>query len=75
MSDRRAPGGGRTGLSNREALVAVLVALAVGVIGSLALRDPAQPEAASSAKTSEASLRWRVHVAFGTNLPALHPKF
>ena len=62
---------GRAGLSNREALVAVAVALAVGVLGSLALRAPARHEATAAGTGVERSVRWRVPVAFGTNLPAL----
>jgi TRAP-type mannitol/chloroaromatic compound transport system substrate-binding protein len=70
-SEDRAANAARTGLSNREALVAVLVALSVGVFGSLALRAPARPEARADGATTERAVHWRVPVAFGTNLPAL----
>jgi TRAP-type mannitol/chloroaromatic compound transport system substrate-binding protein len=61
----------RGGLSNREVFVAVVIALSVGVFASLALR-PARPIiAAEGAAAVETSVRWRVPVAFGTNLPAL----
>jgi TRAP-type mannitol/chloroaromatic compound transport system substrate-binding protein len=61
----------RSGISNREALVAVAVALAAGVLGSLALRAPARHEASAQASVAEREVRWRVPAAFGTNLPAL----
>jgi TRAP-type mannitol/chloroaromatic compound transport system substrate-binding protein len=53
--------------------VAVGVALAVGILASLALRQPAQPEAGGDGGggATETAVRWRVPVAFGTNLPAL----
>lgn len=60
------------GISNREALVAVVVALVVGGLGSLALRAPARHQATHAGSAgSERSVRWRLPVAFGTNLPAL----
>ncbi len=69
MNDRR------TGLSNREALVAVAVALAVGVVASLALRPPSRAPGAdprgADAPVAEQHQRWRLPAAFGTNLPAL----
>jgi TRAP-type mannitol/chloroaromatic compound transport system substrate-binding protein len=68
MSDAAAR---RTGLSNREALVAVVVALTVGLLASLALRAPQRHESAPSTTDHEQNLRWRVPAAFGTNLPAL----
>jgi TRAP-type mannitol/chloroaromatic compound transport system substrate-binding protein len=64
-------------LSHRAATVAVVVALLVGFVGSLALRPPGAPGAGKTADetavgTSVASrFRWRVPVAFATNLPAL----
>ncbi len=67
MTERSRPGG----LSNREALVAVIVALAVGLVAALALRGPAVSETASVAGRTEREIRWRLPVAFGTNLPAL----
>ena len=60
-----------SGLSNREALVAVIVALAVGMLGSLALRAPEQNAPKAHVAGGERQLRWRVPAAFGTNLPAL----
>jgi len=61
----------RRGLSNREVLVAVVVALVVGALASLALR-PARPiVAADGATAAGRKVKWRVPVAFGTNLPAL----
>ena len=60
-------------MSNREALVAVLVAFLVGVLaaGSLARRAPS-PEAGRAARTQSGPiLRWRVTSAFGTHLPTL----
>jgi len=63
-------------ISNAAAAVAVLVALLSGLIGSLALRPPGG--AASTVATdepggfgSDTGIRWRVPVAFATNLPAL----
>jgi TRAP-type mannitol/chloroaromatic compound transport system substrate-binding protein len=69
-------GDGKPGVSRPEAFVAVLVALLVGVIGSLSLRPatPSLPGAATAAANragESASLRWRVTSAFGTHLPAL----
>ena len=74
-------------MSKREALVAVLVALLVGIIGSLSLRPASPPSSGSTSDhakgstpaggpaqdaTGERSLiRWRVTSAFGTHLPAL----
>ena len=68
MSDRPA---GRAGLSNTEALVAVVVALVVGVMGSLALRAPARHDGAPGETIRQGGVHWRVPTAFGTNLPAL----
>jgi TRAP-type mannitol/chloroaromatic compound transport system substrate-binding protein len=62
----------RRGISNREALVAVIVALAVGVLGSLALRAPPRHAGAAAAHAESGQpVRWRLPVAFATNLPAL----
>jgi TRAP-type mannitol/chloroaromatic compound transport system substrate-binding protein len=61
----------RGGLSNREVIAAVVVALLVGVFASLALREPTQAKATDPGARAVASVRWRVPVAFGTNLPAL----
>jgi TRAP-type mannitol/chloroaromatic compound transport system substrate-binding protein len=63
-------------MSQSAALVAVVVAFVVGVIGSLALRPPsgAGPDTpAKAALESQSPLRihWRMPVAFATNLPVL----
>jgi len=60
-----------SGLSNRAALLAVVVAFGVGVIGSLALRPASRVANGEAVTASGASVRWRVPVAFGTNLPGL----
>ena len=57
-------------MSKRSALVAVLFALLVGMIATLAIRPPSRQMRASAATGLEAA-RWRLPVAFGTNLPAL----
>ena len=57
-------------MSNRAALVAVLVALATGLIASLALR-PASQEVSRGEGGSGRSVQWRVPTAFGTHLPGL----
>jgi TRAP-type mannitol/chloroaromatic compound transport system substrate-binding protein len=59
------------GVSNRAALFAVLAAFTVGVIGSLALRPPSRAATGESAHAASQAVRWRVPVAFGTNLPGL----
>jgi TRAP-type mannitol/chloroaromatic compound transport system substrate-binding protein len=62
----------RRGLSPRAALVAVIAAFGAGLLGSLALRPPASPSPEAIQVTAgEVRLRWRVPVAFGTNLKAL----
>ncbi len=62
-------------MSQRAALVAVIVAFLVGIIGSLAIRPPhARVGAASpqdAGNPAEIRIHWRVPVAFATNLPAL----
>ncbi len=64
-------------VSPRALLIAVLTALAVGMLASLAIRPPAarlEPHgsAASRAGTGAGQpVNWRVPSAFGTNLPAL----
>ncbi len=63
---------GRRGISNREAMVAVVVALLVGALGSLALRAPDRHEGTSTGDFAGGQrVRWRLPVAFATNLPAL----
>ena len=58
----------------RAAAFAVVVALLLGFIGSLALRPPgAGPAvlASSGGGTTGPAVNWRLPTAFGTNLPAL----
>ncbi|MCP4036775.1 MAG: C4-dicarboxylate ABC transporter, partial [bacterium] len=59
------------GVSNRAALVAVVTAFAVGVIASLALRPPGLVVSRSTEQEQVAAVRWKLPVAFGTQLPAL----
>ncbi len=63
-------------MSNREALVAVLIAFAVGVLSAGALRDAdsnIRPGTANESpdRSQDPMLRWRVTSAFGTHLPTL----
>ena len=65
-------------MSKREALVAVLVAFFLGVIGAGSLRPVHAERALSGHEPGEAAerqtsamLRWRVTSAFGTHLPTL----
>jgi TRAP-type mannitol/chloroaromatic compound transport system substrate-binding protein len=61
-------------MSQRAALVAVIVAFLVGIIGSLAIRPPGSAAAATATAsdgTTESRIHWRLPVAFATNLPAL----
>lgn len=69
---------GHRALSHRAAGTAVAVAFVAGIIGSLAVRPPGQAAAGAAATGSPATatasagrFRWRVPVAFATNLPAL----
>jgi TRAP-type mannitol/chloroaromatic compound transport system substrate-binding protein len=57
-------------MSNRATLTAVLVALAVGVVASLALRPP-RPVVLEGGQAAGTVVRWRVPTAFGTHLPGL----
>ena len=59
------------GLSNREALVAVLVALCVGAAATLALRPATGVVRAKGVDHVAAPVHWKLPVAFGTQLPAL----
>ena len=59
------------GLSHRAALFGVCVAFSVGVIGSLALRPASRVVSSQLTDTSGATVRWRLPVAFGTNLPGI----
>ncbi|HSG89403.1 MAG TPA: TRAP transporter substrate-binding protein [Pseudomonadales bacterium] len=62
-------------ISVRAFGVGVLVAFCAGLVGSLALRPPGAPAVSiaddPAAARTQASIRWRVPAAFGTNLPAL----
>ena len=60
-------------MTNRSALVAVIVALLVGLIGSLAVRPPGQaaPAAVHAEGELPARIKWRVPVVFQTTLPVL----
>jgi len=57
-------------MSNRAALFAVVTAFLVGLLASLALR-PAPRQAETGEEFSGQEIRWRLPVAFATNLPAL----
>ncbi|MDG2333532.1 MAG: TRAP transporter substrate-binding protein [Myxococcota bacterium] len=57
-------------MSNRAALVAVFTAFAVGLLVSLAVR-PAPKATGVERSQGISSIRWRLPVAFATNLPAL----
>ncbi len=66
----------RGAISHRAAAVAVIVAFVAGLIGSLALRPPGpaggdRPANADATTPAQNRFRWRVPVAFATNLPAL----
>lgn len=61
-------------MSNRAALVAVIVAFVVGIIGSLAIRPPGQTRAAvatAGAGPVPVRIHWRVPVVFQTTMPVL----
>ena len=60
-------------MSQRAALVAVIVAFLVGIIGSLAVRPPgsAVTTTATEGEAVAERIRWRVPIAFGTNLPVI----
>jgi len=59
-------------MSGRSALVAVLVAFGVGLVGALSLKPAPPPSGGGPAGASSRSVvHWRVPSAFGTNLPAL----
>ena len=60
-------------MTNRMALIAVIVAFLVGMLATLAIRPPGA-QTANVANTEEravATLRWRVPVAFATTLEVL----
>tara|TARA_A100001037_G_C15152167_1_gene640149 strand:+ start:6121 stop:7227 length:1107 start_codon:yes stop_codon:yes gene_type:complete len=61
-------------MSQRAALIAVIVAFLVGITGSLAVRPPSGNTApAQSTDSTRAAQRisWRVPIAFATNLPVI----
>ncbi len=58
-------------MSQRAAFVAVAVAFATGLIASLAIRPPGQASVDPADATAAVRIKWRVPVAFGTNLKAL----
>jgi len=60
-------------LSQRAALVAVIVAFGVGIVGSLAVRPRAvtSPSIPRAGDPTENRIHWRVPIAFASNLPAL----
>ena len=60
-------------MSNRAASIAVLTALIVGMLATLAIRPPGKELRAEQPISSQGlpQLRWRVPVAFSTNLKAL----
>ena len=57
-------------MSRRSAGVAVVIAFLVGCIATLAIRPPSSP-AQVKAGVGLVAARWRLPVAFGTNLPVL----
>ena len=61
------------GITNRTALVAVVVAFLTGMLATLAIRPPGDggPVATAALDGAMATLRWRVPVAFSTNLEVL----
>jgi TRAP-type mannitol/chloroaromatic compound transport system substrate-binding protein len=61
------------GVSNRAVLGLVVVSFIVGIAGSLALRAPGAATKAAGAGDVPAldTVKWRLPVAFATNLPAL----
>lgn len=61
-------------LSTRAFLIGVLIAFTAGIVGSLALRPPGAPVAVMPGVEDDRPLepiRWRLPLAFGSNLPAL----
>ena len=55
----------------RAALCAVVVAFITGIVGSLAVRPASRVVTANDGPRIGTEVRWRVPVAFGTNLPGL----
>ena len=60
-------------MSNRAASIAVLTALIVGMLATLAIRPPGKEVRGEQTVSGQGlpQLRWRVPVAFSTNLKAL----
>ena len=65
------PSSTRGGVSNRAALVAVLTAFLVGGLTTLALRPAGSAVQSWASQGSISKVRWKLPVAFGTQLPAL----
>ncbi|MBW2387793.1 MAG: TRAP transporter substrate-binding protein [Deltaproteobacteria bacterium] len=65
------PSSTRGGVSNRAALVAVLTAFLVGGLTTLALRPAGSAVQSRASQGSISKVRWKLPVAFGTQLPAL----
>lgn len=58
--------------NNRSSLVAIVTSFAVGLLASLALRDDAPVVQSHMGKNpQQEQIKWRVPIAFSTNLPAL----
>ena len=70
MAGRHATNPAR-GVSNRAALCAVVVAFAVGMIGTLSLRPVGGAAASRDAAAVASKVVWKLPIAFGTQLPAL----
>ena len=65
---------GNRGISNRAALVAVITAFLVGMIGTLAVRPPGQsaaPATQGEEQVAATRIRWRVPLVFQTTIPVL----
>ena len=60
-------------MSNRAASIAVVIALVVGMLATLAIRPPGNQPSIKQNGSGQGvpQLRWRVPVAFSTNLKAL----
>jgi TRAP-type mannitol/chloroaromatic compound transport system substrate-binding protein len=61
----------RGGVSNRAALVGVLTAFVVGGMASLALRPAGVVTPGQTSQIEVSNVRWKLPIAFGTQLPAL----
>ena len=60
-------------MNNRAASIAVVIALVVGMLATLAIRPPGNQPSIKQNGSGQGGpqLRWRVPVAFSTNLKAL----